>query len=381
MKIGFITVGAFEREDYYNENLLGTENQVYGLSKELSIKGHDVHIFRRWNISDIETIENVKVRSFKSTNSNNGMMNALHKLKFSIDISKKIEKENFDILILMDPFTSYFLRKLNIPKIAVIHNEIPRELLPKDNLIIKSSILIKIKNYFLGIMQKKFYDYSDFIVSLNSYINNYFNTNGYSSILIPNGLHLIKYKPNFDSCNYIFYGGRLAKGKGMNNLLKAYSLIEEDLQKDYKLCIGGFGPEKENLEKLAIDLKIDNKIEFLPWVNSNKFKKYLSNSSIFVLPSYYETFSIVTIEAMALGKPVIAYKIPGPEDIIKHNSNGFLIEKGNIIQLKEYMERLLKDKTLRVKIGKNARKTVENKYSLNKVADNYIDLFDGFRGN
>lgn len=374
MKIAFITTGAYmEQEDYAKGNLLGTENQVWGLSKELAKKENDVYIFRRWFESKKEVIENINVLSFKSVNSKSGLKMTFYKLKFSREISKVLKNSNFDILILIDPFTSYFALKLPVHKICVIHNEIPRKLLDEIN---EYSKITKIKNKLLRMMQKKLFENSDMLVSPNTTIKNYLENEGYKSKFIPNGIEIENYITDISDENYILFGGRFVKSKKIEDLIKAYSKLNEELKNKYKLKIMGFGPEKSQLINLVKGYGLENRIEFVSWASSKDFIKKISKCSVFVLPSLYETFGIVIIEAMALSKPVISSDTFGAFDIIKNEYNGFIFEKENVIQLHKVLETTLENINLRNEIGTNAQKTVQKCFTFNKIADDYIKLFN-----
>lgn len=369
MRIAFITVGAYEREDYAKDNLFGTEHQIFGLSKELVKKGHEVYIFRRWFKSGVETIENVNIISFNSIDCKSGLKLTFYKLKFSREVAKYIKKMRFDVLILMDPFTAYFTFNLQIPKITVMHNEIPIELLPNTS-------KYNIKKILLKIMQKQLFKSSDILVALNNSIKDYLDNKGYNTYLIPNGIKIEDYVPKYSDAKYILFGGRLVKPKRIDILIKAYSRLNNELKNNYELKIVGFGPEKPYLEKLVRDYNLKDKVKFLGWLKSEEFLKIISKCSIFVLPSLYETFGIVTIESMALNKPVIASNTYGSKDILDHGYNGFLFENGNIEQLTKWLDLLLRHEDLRKEIGKNARKKVEENYTFDTVADKYIKLFN-----
>lgn len=376
MKIGFVTVGAFEKEDYINNNLLGTENQVFGLSKELSKKGHEVFIFRRWYCSSIEKFDDITIVSYKSPNYQSGFLTILSKLKFSRDISKFKNLKKLDIIILIDPFTSYYLQKLKMPKITILHNEIPRELLPNKIFNLNKSIILNLKTKILKLAQKRLYDNSSVLVCLNTHLYKYLRERSYDAVLIPNGIDLKRYIPSSNEKNYILYGGRLVKGKCIDHLINAYNLLDNDLKNNFQLYIVGFGNEEENLKNLVKNLEMDGNVKFINWVDSERFKDLIDNCALFILPSAYETFGMVILEAMALRKTVIASDISGPKDLIKHNNSGFCYEQGNINQLKNYLDVLLRNGALRFEIGRNARKNVENSYTFDKVSDEYLKLFN-----
>lgn len=371
MKIGFITPGAYiDKEDYAKGNLLGTESQIFGLAKELVKKGFEVFIFRRWFESNEETIDDIKIISFKSIDCNSSLKMTWYKLKFSREVQKYIQKMELDILILMDSFTAYFALKLPQPKITVTHVEIPIDLLPLD----KISIMIKIKYKFLNLMQRKLFKNSNVIVALNSKFKTYLEKKGYNTVLIPNAIFFDNYKPLPQNEKYILFGGRLVKTKRIDDLIKAYSGLTEDITREYKLIIMGFGTERYYLENLVKSFGLENAVVFIPWASSKEFIKKISECAVFVLPSQYETFGIVTIEAMALEKPVIASDTYGSMDIIKNGYNGFLFEVGNVKMLSEQLQMLIKDTNLRFKIGKNARNTVGNNYTFDIISEAYINI-------
>jgi len=378
MRIAFISAGGYmEHEDYAKGDLLGTEHQIFGLSKELVKKGYEVYIVRKWHESIIEDVENVKILSFKSGNHRKpGLKLTFSKLKFSRIVAKAINKIGFDIVVVIDPFTSYHALKLSIPKVLVTHSQIPYELLPPEVLMHKKIILLKIKKA----IQKRMFNKADVIIALNRAIEDYLKSTGYRTRLIPNGIEIKKYVPNYSDEGYILFGGRLVKEKGLGYLIRAYSMLDKKIRREYKLVMVGFGPEKNNLEKLAIELEIKDKVEFIPWLHPEAFIKKISNCSVFVLPSLYECMPVTLLEAMASGKPVIVSDIPGPQDIITQGYNGFLFEKENVDELKKYLELLLTSSELRKKIGENARKTVEDKYTFTKIADEYLKVFNDLVG-
>lgn len=376
MKIAFVTPGGYmEQEDYEKGNLLGTEYQIFELAKELVKKGCEVYIFRRWYENRLEVINNITVLSFKSSKSLSPLVLTFNKLKFSLEVAKNIKEMNFDILIGCDPFTAYFSYKLPLIKVSLTHSQIPYDLIEK--FIKTNNICFSLKTQFLKIIQNNFFLNSDIIISLNTEIHSYFIAKEFPSVLIPNGINLERYIVKNEDKNYILFGGRLVKEKRVHNLLIAYSKLNRRLRSNYGLKITGFGPEENKLKKLAKELGLGKEVEFIPWLTSEEFIKMVSKCSVFVLPSLYETFGVVVIEAMALGKPIIVSDTSGPKDIIKNGLNGFLFEKDNIDQLTKYFDLLLNDENLRKKIGTIARKTVEENYNFDKVASEYLNLFNG----
>lgn len=375
MKIVFSTSGAGEHEDYKSGDVLGTEYQVFGLAKEFIKRKHEVYIVRRWYDSPKEEeIQGIYVINVASPNLHSSTIgDAINHMIFSKYAAKEIKRIEPDILNLTGKYSSYSVCKLDIPTVHTTHT-IPSGLLPSDLAPLRRGILGNL--HPTKWLESRIYRNCDAIVALNEEHRKYLSNKRYKAVLIPNGVDVGNYTPNYSDKGYIFSAGRIVKSKGLQYLIKAYSMLDSELQDRFELVIGGFGPEKENLEKLASAYGIKDRVVFISWLSNLDFIRKISDCIVYALPSLYETFGIVIIEAMALGKPVIASNIPGPNGIITHGEDGFLFETGDVSKLKEYLEMLLENSELRREIGKNARKTVEEKYTFAKVADQYISLFN-----
>jgi glycosyltransferase involved in cell wall biosynthesis len=132
------------------------------------------------------------------------------------------------------------------------------------------------------------------------------------------------------SLNIGFLGSLKNNNKGLDLLLKSASLLE---RKDFFLHIGGNGILLDSYKKMAKEFGIETKCKFYGEIERNEIADFYSKLDLFVLPSRYETFGIVLIEAMASGVPVISTKCGGPQEIVTP-SNGILIQKENIEELK-----------------------------------------------
>jgi glycosyltransferase involved in cell wall biosynthesis len=121
--------------------------------------------------------------------------------------------------------------------------------------------------------------------------------------------------------------------KGTDILLMAFSL----LNRNARLKIAGNSPEAAEFKKMAIELGIDNKIQWMGRVSRPDILKLLKQSSCFVLPSRGENFGVVYIEALAHGKPLIATRCGGPEDIV-NSLNGLLVPMDDPVALASAME-------------------------------------------
>ena len=106
----------------------------------------------------------------------------------------------------------------------------------------------------------------------------------------------------------------------------------------------------------------------------NDIDEWLARSSIFVLSSISEGFPNSLMEAMAAGLPCISFDCnAGPKDIIINEVNGLLVEKGNIDELVDKLNTLIKDTELAKKIATNAL-LVRDKYHIDSIGNNYLDF-------
>lgn len=168
--------------------------------------------------------------------------------------------------------------------------------------------------------------------------------------------------------------GSLTKQKGHEFLIKAM----KELIKDYPnliLLIIGKGELREKLEKEIKSFNLEKNIFLLGY--KENLKEYLSASDIFVLPSLWEGFGLVIAEAMASGLPVVSTRIFGVMDIIQDRENGFLAEARDSNSLAEKIRYILNLKEEEIeKIIYRARKTVEGKFSLDRMVRDYKMLYN-----
>lgn len=184
-------------------------------------------------------------------------------------------------------------------------------------------------------------------------------------ILEENNFNNVVYLPNFKikqdwkpkirrTKKTILFVGALEKHKGLSYLISAIKQVIRII-KDAKLIIIGEGSEKEKLIKSCSDFK--KNITFMGNVDNNNLKEYYRDSTIVIIPSTgREQFSLVCIEAMALGKPIIASEIGGLKDLIEDNKNGFLVKRFDTKDLAEKIIYLLKNPKIAEKMGQESKK-------------------------
>jgi len=166
------------------------------------------------------------------------------------------------------------------------------------------------------------------------------------------------------SKHYIAFVGRLIKFKDPELLIEAAPLILREKQ-EAEFLFAGDGPLRPILEEKVKKLSLEKKVHFLGVVQD--VRRIYHMSDVFVALSPYNNFSdLAMLEAMSCGLPVVATNSGETYKIIKDGWNGFLIEPKNAEQLKEKILLILNNPSLAKQLGKNARKTVLENYSLNR---------------
>jgi len=154
----------------------------------------------------------------------------------------------------------------------------------------------------------------------------------------------------------------LIPSKGHEILLRALSHVLPNYP-NLSCEIVGDGPERERLSKLARDCNIADKVHFLGRQNRKQVADAMRRCTLFVLPSRYEGLGCVYLEAMSAGKPAIACRGQGIDEIIQHGRNGWLVEPDNVPELIVAITTLLGDAQLRYQISEAARRTVLQRFT------------------
>jgi glycosyltransferase involved in cell wall biosynthesis len=158
------------------------------------------------------------------------------------------------------------------------------------------------------------------------------------------------------------------------NLLALAEVLKKHNNVIYK--IAGDGPEQENLRKLVNDLGIHKQVQFLGMLSHQETIEQMFAADIFSLPSWDEAFGVVYIEAMAEGKPVIACKGEGIEDVITHGKTGLLVKPKDVESLTDAFDFLLSNPDKAISIGERAKKLVLDNFTWEKNAEKTVKAYE-----
>ena len=157
------------------------------------------------------------------------------------------------------------------------------------------------------------------------------------------------------------YVGRLSEEKGIGVLIDVVSVLLNS-SIPVRLAIIGEGSQRDILEFMSKKKGIDTSVAFLGF--QGDVPSWLPAFDAFVLPSLMEGTPMALLEAMLGGLPVVASRVGGVPDVIKSGENGILVRPGNARDITEAIRLLFGDQELRLRIGLEARHTVQAKYSM-----------------
>lgn len=169
----------------------------------------------------------------------------------------------------------------------------------------------------------------------------------------------------------ILYVGQVIRGKGVDLLLKAFKKIKLNAT----LTIVGDGNHLDECVALSEQLGIADRVSFRGWVKHTALNQYYEAAQIVAVPSRWpEPFGMVGIEAMARGRPVVAFDTGGIGDWLQHGVTGLLCEPGNVDAMAGQLQRLLVDENARVSMSHQARQRVTNEFTHAGFIDGLSDL-------
>lgn len=240
----------------------------------------------------------------------------------------------------------------------------------------------------LQMLQMDFQRYANHLTVNSHYLKKILITQGFSSNsikVIPLGVDIHFFEPdNFSSKNQeilnIITVGRLVFSKGQRFGIGAINILRN---RGYKIhyTIVGSGQEYTNLDKNIKKLGLENAVKLLGPKNQYEIKRLLNQHDLFLMPSTIdkkgrrEAFGVVSLEAQAMGLPVIGFASGGFPETIQEGETGFIVPEADSTELANAVEKLIKDKKLLKRMSENSRRFVVDNYSISETNNKYLELY------
>lgn len=199
--------------------------------------------------------------------------------------------------------------------------------------------------------------------------------------IIPNGIDLEHFSPDVpaieelrDGKLNILFVGRLEYRKGLKYLINAFKQIKGELPNTRLIIIGPGTSLRRKYERQVKHIKLED-VVFVGYVAYDELPRYYKSADIFCSPATGgESFGIVLLEAMAMGKPVIATNIEGYANIVDHGTDGLLVPPKDEPSLTQAIISLLSDESLRQRLGNNGILKAQN-YSWKEISQKVLQYY------
>ena len=374
---GTMSMKIAQISPYFYPHIGGVETHVHELSRELGLRGHEVHIYTSKflkRLDEYEEFHHYVVHRVK-TLANLFATPVMPKLKTIL------AKEDFDIFHAHSPppVSDYFTLK------AAQAKKTPFVLTYHCDLEVPGFVGRTVVGLYQSTFARKAISRADAIIATTrSYQETSRMLWNQKGIIAPNAVNperftpendgsALKRKLGLDGRFIVLYVGRLVPHKGIESLIYSSRHTADNVH----YIVIGVGPHENHLKKLVAHLHLEKKLTFLKDIPHEKLPLYYAFSDAFVLPSLsrLEAFGIVGLEAMASGLPVILSCIPGVMEVIEEGKQGFLSEPTDSKSIADNVMKLYRDPKLRKKMGAEGRKLVLEKYQWKSVADTIEKLF------
>jgi glycosyltransferase involved in cell wall biosynthesis len=316
-----------------------------------------------WYFSEYKSFEFFSEMTIFSTNKQN----------METFFLEKINQENLQYDILVTHFlglcTSFFkkAKATGIQQTIVVdHNPRPLQGFPFTKII---------KNKIKGVLYSK---YIDRFVGVSDYTRKHI-LQDYGFFLdkkisvIPNGIAVSVFvKRTQENRNKFILTSHLRESKGIQDLLKALSLLERNVIHQMQIDIYGEGPYEEELKRLTKEFNLGGIINYKG--SSSNLNTLYAEYAFLIQPSYGETFCYSVIESLVCNVPVVTTSEAGNVlSVIEENENGFLFNAGNVQQLATILKNIVLGN---IKIDEDVSEQIERDFNLDKMVNEHIQLLN-----
>ncbi|BAU66922.1 glycosyl transferase group 1 [Stanieria sp. NIES-3757] len=150
--------------------------------------------------------------------------------------------------------------------------------------------------------------------------------------------------------------GQVVPRKGLQSLLKACAVLKDRGYENYTLLVVGDGFQRKELETFCWEHQLSDRVNWVGSVSYDQIGSYFKDADIFIFPTLEDTWGVVSLEAMLLGKPIICSKGAGTSELVHHGENGYVFSPNNENELANLMQEFLDNPNLISIMGEQSQK-------------------------
>jgi len=356
----------------------GIERHVEGLCKGFKKLGHKVIIITTfWNGgASYHNFNDIEIYRFKDLRTILGKLGKLsgvfelNFLTFSLNVTLNKNLLDTDLLLINLPFPFLSLIDGNFISISLLHHAQPI-------VNLKDALSVPFGNIY-GKLTRPDYWVAPSKFTAEQFIK-LFKIPKEKIKIIPEGVDLEKFNRSVDASDIdeklgnerkILFVGNLHPNKGVHFLIKSFALVKSKID-DVNLVIVGDGPLKNYLINLTKRLNLEKDVIFTGFVSDEELPKYYASCDIFASASVLEGFGLIFLEAMAFGKPIVAFNLASIPEVV--GNAGILVNEINHEKFANVIIELLQNKELhkeKSEIALNRAKL----FSWEKIAEQFIKI-------
>ena len=341
----------------------GIGRHVVDLARRLRDRGHQLTLMTR---GDCRGTREITCEGFRVIRAAFWPLYPLHVQAHRLALERTLEHLDFvpDLVHLHSPLVPPLKKKW--PVVATFHSPMLTTTASLEQVGIRAALIKlmgKTTSYWI---EKKLLAVADAVIAVSSGVaqelRHFYHFNGAKLFTILNCVDssLFKPGPENNKARRLLFVGRLDYGKGLFDLVNAAPAIIK-AHPDVKLVVVGGGPLLEKLQTMVQELRLADSFLFQGAVyEQNEIVRHYQEAYAVLLPSHYESFSLVLREAMACGKPVVAAKAAFVRGVLQDGVNALLVQPGSPGELAAAAIRLLDDAPLAARLGRAARRTVKD---------------------
>lgn len=204
--------------------------------------------------------------------------------------------------------------------------------------------------------------------------------------VLPNGIDLAEWTTDPDEVAaarrlhgddgpLVLFAGRLEWEKGVHTLVEAMPRLRRRFP-GLRLVIVGKGSQQESLEELARRLRVSRSVRFAGWLTEGGLRSVSAAADVAVVPSVYEPFGLVALEAAALGTPLVVADTGGLAEIVEHGETGLVFPALDAAALADAVTEVLRDEVLARRVVRTSREVVERDYSWPTIAAGTVAVYE-----
>jgi UDP-glucose:(heptosyl)LPS alpha-1,3-glucosyltransferase len=359
----------------------GIERCAVELAERIAAQGHEVHFYcSQWKLGEDSRLIPHYVRTWN-------VVNSTRIATYAISGQRSLRGGKYDVthshggVVGCDIVTAHSCHRVGMEVRRELKEKAPRA---RRNWGVADQIrlMIEQKNY-AGRRYRKVIAVSE---GVRRELIKCYDVPVSDIVVIPNGVDLDEFNPanrlrfrdqireqlqiSLDAPVLIFVGNEFNR-KGLRFIIEALPLVKIT---ELKLLVLG-GDDKSPYLKLAHKLGVDKQIVFLG--NVQDISRYYAVSDLLVLPTFYEAFSVATLEAAASGLPLIVTKVNGTEELVREGYNGSFVRRDSK-EVAEKIQVFLQDRDKLAKLGANGRKSAEE-YSWDIIVEKALQVYEEIR--